>query len=182
MRSSWVWRSVVVGWAVLVWVALWSDLSVANVVWGAVIGLVSLRLLPLPEREAPVTFRPLAALRYLLFAAWSLVKSSAYLAYEVVTPTNRINQAIVEVPLRTRSRGVATLVANTVSLTPGTLTLEIRRDPPALYVHIMHLGSVDELRAEIAHLEDLALAAFPDVPTRRAPSASAGEIPAEEKP
>ena len=33
----------------------------------------------------------------------------------------------------------ATLIANAVSLTPGTLTLEVRREPPTLYVHVLHL-------------------------------------------
>lgn len=154
-------RSVAwVVWAVVVWCALWSDLSVANVVWGAVVGVVSLVRLPVRDAGPRVALHPWWVLVYAGNALWSLVKSSAVVAWEVVTPRNHINQAIVEVPLRTRSMGIATLVANTITLTPGTLTLEVRRDPPSLFVHIMHLRTVEDVRTEIHRLEDLALRAF----------------------
>ena len=152
-----------VAWSILVWCALWSDLSFANVVWGAVVGLLGLLMLPPKPGPSGVGVRPLWALAYLANGLWSLVVSSAVVAWEVITPGSQINQAIVEVPLRTRSVGIATLVGNTVTLTPGTLTLEIRREPPALYIHILHLRSVESVRADISRLEDLALRAFPAV-------------------
>lgn len=161
--------SAVVAWSVVVWCALWSDLSLANVVWGATVGAVSLRVLPVRGGVSGVGVRPLWAVVYLANALWSLVKSSGVVAWEVVTPRNRINQAIVEVALRTRSLGIATLVANTVTLTPGTLTLEIRREPPALYIHIMHLRTIEAVRDDIHRLEDLALRAFPAVDAESEP-------------
>lgn len=154
-------RALVIAWSIIVWCALWSDLSVANVLWGALAGAASMVLVPLHRRERTVTANPLGILAYLGYAAWALVKSSGVVAWEVVTPRNRINQGIVAVPLRTDSVPLATLIANTVSLTPGTLTLEIRRDPLTLYVHIMHLRSIEEVRAEIGVLEDYAMRAFP---------------------
>lgn len=154
-------NALVLVWSVAVWCALWSDFSLANVLWGAVVGVLLLWLMPVHRGGAGVRLRPLWAVAYLLNGLWSLVKSSAVVAWEVVTPVNHINQAIVEVPLRTRSVGIATLVANTVSLTPGTLTLEVRREPPALYVHIMHLRTIEDVRAEVTRLETLALRAFP---------------------
>lgn len=167
-------RVLVVVWSIVVWCALWSDLSVANVLWGAVAGTVSMALLPLHDRARTVTFSPLGVLAYAGYAAWALVRSSAVVAWEVVTPRNRINQGIVAVPLRTDSVPLATLIANTVSLTPGTLTLEIRRDPLTLYVHIMHLRSIEDVRAEIGVLEDYAMRAFPSTNT---PSAATEEAP-----
>ena len=152
-----------VAWSVVVWCALWSDLSLANVLWGAVVGVVGVLLLPTRPGPSGVRVRPLWALAYLANGLWSLVVSSGVVAREVVTPGSQINQAIVEVPLRTRSVGIATLVGNTVTLTPGTLTLEVRREPPALYVHVLHLRSVEAVRADISRLEDLALRAFPAV-------------------
>lgn len=153
----------VVAWSIVVWCALWSDFSLANVVWGAVVGGASLWLLPVGADATGVGVRPVWAAVYVVNALWALVKSSAVVAWEVVTPGSRINQAIVEAPLRTRSLGIATLVANTVTLTPGTMTLEIRREPPALYIHIMHLRTIEAVREDIQKLENLALRAFPAV-------------------
>ncbi len=167
-------RVIVVLWSIVVWCALWSDLSVANVLWGAVAGVVAMTLIPLHDRQRTVTASPLGVLAYAGYAAWALVKSSAVVAWEVVTPRNRINQGIVAVPLRTDSVPLATLIANTVSLTPGTLTLEIRHDPLTLYVHIMHLKSIEDVRAEIGVLEDYAMRAFPAM---RSASATTEETP-----
>lgn len=154
-------RLAVIVWSILVWCALWSDLSVANVLFGALVGVLTQVLVPLHPRQSHLRIRPLGVLAYGAYAVWALVKSSAVVAWEVVTPVNHINQGIVAVPLRVESIAVATLIANTVSLTPGTLTLEIRQDPLTLYVHIMHLKSIEDVRAEIAELEDYAMRAFP---------------------
>lgn len=145
-----------------IYVALWSDLTVANVVWGGVFGALTLVLFPLSSRTRPeVRFRVLAILRYLVHVFGELVKSSLYVAYEVLTPGDNLNQGIVEVPMRTRSAGVITLVANSVSLTPGTLTLEVASNPTRLYVHVMHLNDVEEVREQVRRMEDLAMKAFP---------------------
>lgn len=148
-------------WSAVVWTALWHDVSVANVLWGVVVGALTLWIAPVPLRATRVTLRPLGVLRFALFAAWSLVQASAVVAWEVVTPQNRINQGIVAAPLRTRSPGVTTLIANVISLTPGTLTLQVRGDPPTLYVHILHLRSIEAVRGDIQRLEELAMRAFP---------------------
>ena len=78
----------------------------------------------------------------------------------LVTPRSRINQGIVAVPITGVSDVVITGVANAISLTPGTLTLEVRRDPPTLYVHVLHLRSVEDTRREILYLELLLLRAL----------------------
>lgn len=166
-------RVLVVVWSILVWCALWSDLSVANVLWGALVGVVTQTLVPLHPRQSRIRVRPIGVVVYVLYSMWALVKSSAVVAWEVVTPVNHINQGIVAVPLRVESVAVATLIANTVSLTPGTLTLEIGRDPLTLYVHIMHLKSIEDVRAEIAVLEDYAIRAFPALESDAAPATEA---------
>lgn len=150
-----------VAWSILVWVALWSTLSVANVLWGAVIGLVLLRVVPVTISEEGATISPIGALRWAGYLLWSLVESSAVVAWEVITPGDKLNQGIVAVPLRTTSDVVATVVANSITLTPGAMTLEVARHPHVLYVHVMHLRSIEEIRDDVAELEDRVLAMFP---------------------
>lgn len=150
-------------WSVLVWVALWSELSVANVIWGLVVGAVLCVLVPPRAAPRQVTVRPLALLRFIGYFLVELVKASTLVAWEVVTPGSRIHEGIVAAQLRTRSPGVVTLIANAISLTPGTLTLEVHDDPPTLYIHVLHLRTVEEVREDIRRLEDLAIAAFPGV-------------------
>lgn len=148
-----------IGFAVL-WVILWRDLSVANVLSGLVVGVV---VTTLPRRDQiRHRVRPLAVLRFLGVFAVKLVEANIELAREVVTPTNSINTGIVAVPIPVESDAVVTLVASAVSLTPGTLTLETTPCPdPVLYVHVLHLRDIDHARDEVLGIARLAAAAFP---------------------
>lgn len=171
--------ALVMVWSTVVWIALWSDLSVANVIWGLVAGAVLCLVVPPYRGPRRAVVSPVGLLRFTGYSLWALVRASAVVAWEVVTPQNQINQGIVAAPLRTTSPAVITLIANVISLTPGTLTLEVREEPPTLYVHILHLRTIEEVRAEIHHLEDLALRAFPGVAESAASTAAATD-PTEE--
>ncbi|MDP8987321.1 MAG: Na+/H+ antiporter subunit E [Actinomycetota bacterium] len=147
-------------WLVAVWVALWEEVSPANVLSGLVVAVAVLTLFPPGARRRSGRVRPVPALRFLAYFAWKLVEASAIVAWEVVTPRNRINEGIVAIPIRGVSDVVITVVANAISLTPGTLTLEARRSPAVLYVHVLHLHDVEAVRRETRHLEALAIRAF----------------------
>lgn len=156
----WV-RSRLVWWVALtlVWVALWGDPSWGNVVGGAVAALVVVAAVvdPGPHRG---TVRPLPALHFVLHVAWSLVRATTLVAWEVVTPRNRIVEGIIAVPLPHASPTVLLIVANAIGLTPGTVVVEIDDDPCVLYVHVLHLTDIEKVRAELMRLDALALHAF----------------------
>jgi multicomponent Na+:H+ antiporter subunit E len=56
-----------------------------------------------------------------------------------------------------------TAVANMVSLTPGSVTIEVDTEEMILYIHVLHLSTVEEERESVLHLESLTLAAVPPV-------------------
>lgn len=150
-----------VAWLTLVWIALWEELTWANIIGGVLAALTVLWVLPIRPAGARHGVRPQALALLSLYFLWKLAEASALLAWEVVTPRNRINAAIVAVPLRSRSPGIVTMVANMVSLTPGTLTLEVDEETTTIYIHVLHLETVEAMRGEVLYLEELAMAAFP---------------------
>lgn len=144
-----------------VWVALWRDLSFANVLAGAI--LANLLLLKFPPRtmvanQGYVSFG--ALFRFAAFLIKEIVTANVVVAWEVVTPTNKINEGIVAIPIRGVSEGLVTLVANSISLSPGTLTIDTRSNPSTIYVHVLHLHNIDAVRRNVQHLEMLAIEAF----------------------
>lgn len=150
-----------IGYLVVIWVALWGDLSVANVLSGALVGGGLVLAFPSAGPAGWGTVRPLAALRFGVFFLAKLFEANVIVAWEVITPSNAgVNEGIVEVPVTGASDAVLSLVANAVSLTPGTITLEVRRHPATLYVHVLHLRSIEQTRRDVLNLERLALAAF----------------------
>jgi multicomponent Na+:H+ antiporter subunit E len=149
------------GWLTVVWVALWGDLSVGNILAGMLLGLLLVTLVP-PSRSMRPFVRPAALLRLAVVFSWRIVAASAVVAWEVATPRNRINEGIVAVPISGGSDLVVTLVANAVSLTPGTLTLELDRPGNILYVHVLHLRDLESVRRDVRSLEALVVRAFGD--------------------
>lgn len=142
---------------------LWRDPSVVNLLTGTVIAVAVSGRGPDP-RGAGSTHRVsvLSLARFAVFFAWKLLEANVVLAREVVTPKNVICTGIVGVALPGYSDLVVTLVANAISLTPGTLTLEVRREPePILYVHVLHLRDLDAARADMQRMAELARSVFP---------------------
>ncbi len=100
--------------------------------------------------------------RLLAFAAYflrELVVANAQVVWDVVTPRSRLAPGIAAVPMRSRTDLEVTLIANLVTLTPGTLSLAVRRDPAVLYVHGMYARDPDAFREQIAEMEARMLAA-----------------------
>lgn len=172
-------RPLLVLWLVVVWVALWGDLTVANFAGGAVVALVLTLALPASGDRGRSTsegaeIHPLAAIRFAGWFAWKLIEANVVVGWEVLTPRNRINEGVVAVPLHDCSDSLTTLVASCVSLTPGTLVIDVDRSPLVLYVHVLHLHEIEEVRAEVQTLERLAIRAFG---TAKARSSLAAETP-----
>lgn len=159
-------------WLVVVWIALWGDLTVANALGGAAAAAAVLLAAPTGGPRRGLALRPLPALRFLGLFLVKLVEANLVVAWEVLTPRNRINEGIVTVPLAQASDALVTLVANAVTLTPGTLTLDVTRSASGvvLTIHVLHLRAVEGVREDVLYLEYLAAQAFGSAACRAAVS------------
>ncbi len=153
-------------WLTLVWALLWGDFGLANLLAGLGIALFVV-FIARPTGLSGVqltSFHPLSALVFVGYFLAALVKSSLEVAWEVITPRPRRYRAIISVPMHVDTDGLVTLVGNAITLTPGTLTVDVRRpsddEPPVLYVHALHFTDVDALRRQVLRLERLAVRAF----------------------
>ena len=149
-------------WLTLVWIGLWGSFSAANVLGGLALAAVLLALLPLQEEPPQAQVRWTALLRYLGFFAVELVRASLIVVWQVLRPGRELHQAVLAVDALGASDLLLTVVANSISLTPGTLTLEVDRERSVLYVHVLDVGGpggVDRARRSIQELERLAILA-----------------------
>ncbi len=156
-------RAVIVVWLTVMWVLLWGDLTVANVVTGVVAatGLV-LVFPPGDSKDDPIVVRPWPALSFVVWFLGQLVITNLAVAKEVLLPRSRsqIRPAVVAVRLRTSSGRLATIVANAITLTPGTLTIDARGRPALLYVHVLSFADVESAVADVEDLERRVVRAF----------------------
>ena len=78
-----------------------------------------------------------------------LIVSSIKVAWDVITPRHHAKPGILAVPLDVRSDAAVTVLANLVSLTPGSLSLDVSEDRSTLFVHVMFIENLESVRAEI---------------------------------
>jgi multicomponent Na+:H+ antiporter subunit E len=99
----------------------------------------------------------------LVFVGFFLVEialANLKVAWEVITPGYDMEAGIVRVPTTTRTPLEVTVLANLITMTPGTLTLEVDLETYDLYVHGLYVHDVEEFRASIARIERFMLKAM----------------------
>lgn len=154
-------KTITVVWLTLVWMALWESFTLANLLGGVAVAALAMALIPARPSSHRVGFRPLAALQLLMVFLSELAKASVQVAWEIATPGDQTRPAVVTVPLTTGIPGIITTVANMVSLTPGTLTIDVEPTTSTLYVHVLHYQSEAATRAGVLRFEERVLDAFP---------------------
>jgi multicomponent Na+:H+ antiporter subunit E len=100
------------------------------------------------------------ALLYLLVFTWDLVVANVDVAKRVLSPSLPISPAVIEVPLRVQTDVGITTIANSITLTPGTLTMDYNRETNTLYVHSIDGSDPDAILDPIRRWEDYALVIF----------------------
>jgi multicomponent Na+:H+ antiporter subunit E len=147
----------------MIWVLLWGSASPANVLGGLAIGTGLVLLVPgLRRRHRGQLFviRPVAIARLVGHMLATTVTSNIVLTREVLSRSSSIRTAVVGVPLPGCSDELLTLITNLVAISPGTMPLELTQDPIVLYIHVLHLSDVEDVRRDIQHLTDLTVRAF----------------------
>lgn len=96
-------------------------------------------------------------IRFIGFFLWELILSNLKVAYDVLTPTHYMQPGVIAFPLEARTDGEITIVANLISLTPGTLSLDVSSDRKVLYIHVMYLHDEAEVMESLRYLEHRAL-------------------------
>jgi multicomponent K+:H+ antiporter subunit E len=147
----------------LVWLALVNEVSAGSIVMGLVLGV----LLPIATRpfwpDRPVLRGPLRVLRYIGIVLWDIAVANVQVARLVLFRRNdELRSAFVTVPLELRSPEAITVLAGTITMTPGTLSAELSADGGSLLVHGLDVPDPEVLVAEIkARYEARLLEIFP---------------------
>ena len=138
-----------------VWLLLWNSASVGLVLMGLV---VSLTLPHFANRFWPdsprVTSYP-ALFGYMSVFAWDIIVANLNVAVLIMKPNSSLRPTFLEIPLDVEHPFLITMLANTISLTPGTVSTNVSGDRSMLLVHCLDCEDPDEEVADIkARYED----------------------------
>ncbi len=148
-------------WLTGLWMVLWRSTTPATIVTGVALAVAltwAVRRADTHREHHRVRLPSL--LRYLGHMVVALVRSNVQLAWEVLTPTDYTKPGLLEVRLPPSSELVLTVIANSITLTPGTMTLALQPETSTLTIHVLHLRDVNAARREIEDLHRLVSAAL----------------------
>jgi multicomponent Na+:H+ antiporter subunit E len=121
----------------MAWMLINGSYNSLNFVIGFSVGFFALRLSQPFGLKTSYFRRFKAALKLMLYFCYEMIVSVARVGWDVVTPTHLSEPDIVYVPLDVNTDLEITLLANMVSLTPGSLSLDVTPDKKYLIVHAM---------------------------------------------
>lgn len=133
----------------LVWVSLTGQFSPGNFFFGFLLAYLILWMMRRSGQGSKYFLLVPRWISFLLFFLYELVKANVRVAYDVLTPTHHMKPGIIAIALDARSDTEITLLANLITLTPGTLSLDVSSDRRVLYIHAMYITDVDKVREEI---------------------------------
>ncbi|MER6828687.1 Na+/H+ antiporter subunit E [Streptosporangium sp. NPDC000563] len=152
-------------WLTLIWLMLWGDLSVGNVLGGLLVGLLLVWLMPLPLQDTGIRFHPLGIAWFIVRFMRDMVVSSSRVIFWALRLGKPPPIQIVEVRLRTSSEPMVVLVTVALSALPGSLVLEANTQDKKLLLHVLGIsGDLETVRRitqdDVTRLEKRIVAAF----------------------
>jgi multisubunit Na+/H+ antiporter MnhE subunit len=148
--TAWIRHPLYAGVLAVMWMVLQRRLMLADLAIGYVVALVVVWVCRDFWTERVRIRRPLGMLRLLVVFLREIVVASLQVAWIIVQPRMPIRPALIVVPLALTDDLQITMLANMITLTPGTLTLDVAPDRSALYVHCLAAPDPDAVRAQIA--------------------------------
>lgn len=132
------------------WSALSGNFEPINLGFGFILGFVVLRVIAfsnnLPNSYFSRFFR---IFEFIFFFVFEVIKANIRLAVTILSPRMNLRPAVIAYPLELKSEAGIILLANLITLTPGTLSLDISGDRKVLYIHTIYLKNADIFRTEI---------------------------------
>lgn len=138
----------------LIWIAVSGDLSGSNLLAGFAFGylILGLSLRRIPEVSAYLRRIPNLFAFALYFLA-ELIRANLKVAWDVVTPTDYMRPAVIAFPLEAKTDIEVVILGNLISLTPGSLTLDVSSDRKVIYVHLMYFSDSQSELAQFKAFE-----------------------------
>jgi multicomponent Na+:H+ antiporter subunit E len=135
----------------LAWAALTGNFDPANLIIGFALGYGALFVVRRAFESSDYFLKVWQVIGFVLFFLWELILANLRVAYDVLTPRHYMKPRVIGIPLDARTDAEITALAYIISLTPGTLSLDVSTDRRTLFIHAMYAPDADALRREIKY-------------------------------
>jgi len=131
----------------VVWIILQNGFSAGMAVFGLILGTIIARATAAFWPERPGGFRVGKMVSYALLVMWDILVANIEVAWIVLTvPNAKLKPAWIKIPIDLRQPEAITLLAGTITLTPGTVSADLSQSGHYLLVHVLHTDDPDAER------------------------------------
>ncbi|BFM49807.1 Na+/H+ antiporter subunit E [Marinomonas sp. THO17] len=129
----------------VVWLLLNNSMSAGHIVLALFFAIGIPLLINSMHDQHPKILKPWKAIGYVLMVMKDIVVANVEVALWIIGPVKKLKPGFVAIPIKIESDLGITILASTVSLTPGTVSAEVSQDKQWLYVHALHVESEQDL-------------------------------------
>jgi multicomponent K+:H+ antiporter subunit E len=133
----------------LLWLLLANSISVGQLLLGSILAWIIPWLTQSFWPESLRIYKPLLLVKFMAVLVWDIVVANLVLALRILGPLHKLQPAFMRVPLDIEQEFTITLLASTISLTPGTVSADLNMEGRFLLVHSLHVNDIDAAIAEI---------------------------------
>ena len=134
----------------LVWLGLVNTLTLGNLILGSVFGLVIPMITAAYWPDRPRVSRPLKIDEYGFIVIWDIIVANVQVAMIILfKPEKDITSHWIPIPIDLKSAEAITVLAGTITMTPGTVSAMLSADCTSILVHCLHTDDPDAVRDEI---------------------------------
>ncbi|MEM8803557.1 MAG: Na+/H+ antiporter subunit E [Pseudomonadota bacterium] len=128
----------------IVWILLQNDVTAGMAVFGVILGILIPWATSIWWPDTPQGFRMGKMISYSLIVLWDIILANIEVAWIVLTvPNAKLKPAWIVVPLELRQPEAITVLAGTITLTPGTVSADLSDSGHSLLVHVLHTDDPD---------------------------------------
>lgn len=134
----------------IAWIFLTGEFTPVNFIFGLLISFLLIWLVSKAiQGNEQYAKRVLRIPSFVVFFLSELAKANFRVAHDALTPTDYMTPGIIAIPLDAKTDLEITLLANLISLTPGSLSIDVSHDRSVLYVHAMYVQNIEEFQRQI---------------------------------
>ena len=134
----------------VVWILLQNKLSAGMVVFGLILGIIIPRITAIWWPDRPKSFHLGKMITYSFVVLWDIIVANLEVAWIVISvPNSKLSPAWIVVPLELKHPEAITVLAGTITLTPGTVSADLSSEGNSLLVHVLHTDDPDSVRDDI---------------------------------
>ncbi|MEM5470085.1 Na+/H+ antiporter subunit E [Celeribacter marinus] len=128
----------------IIWTMLQNEVSAGMVVFGIILGIIIPRMTSIWWPDRPKGFHLGKMVTYSIMVMWDILVANVQVAWIVLSvPNAKLKPAWIVIPLELREPEAITLLAGTITLTPGTVSADLSSEGCSLLVHVLHTTDPD---------------------------------------